>query len=837
MASRVLYPPSIASSLPAFTASSEVLRVPISFSKFNNIGEFVSAHISIVKKDTGMNVVNTNDDLANGRYRATGIILNVPVLNSMVDGENIYYVEIRSSDLKSKKGDEIGWVSGWYYKIQVRLSSVNYMNMGENKQQDWLTTNASNFSEWSTVCIVKAIGDITIDASSFDYTYHSGHIAGDTTTETYGNSLIFTGKYSCLDPTENLASYRVKLYSFPKSTNSTPLDDSGDIYNTAVNVNEFNYVFKIRPESHIAKYVIDIEYSTINGFSDKFEINFTLSESALDPIGARVITVDSDIYNIFDGISTVAQEEDEGRIALKLYAADSSPYSGNLCIRRADSRTNFTIWEDVKIITFKQQTINSAEMWYDYTIESGVWYKYGVQVIDERDERSEMNITAPILRNFNYAYLLGENNQQLKLMFDNEMGSFTRQVSESHIDTIGGKYSVFSRNAITDYKVFPIEGLISFWMDEQNTFTNKLVLYGDSEIVSLYNDYNNTQEINQYDYIQEREFRKLVSDFLYDGKPKLFKSPTEGNVIIRLSEVGMTPKQELSRLIYNFSSTGYEIAESNIENYKKYNLLKLDSIETDLSVSSYKLGQIIGEFNVGDNIFNLIYQKYYKENVIGYTYDIGSIIGIRIQIEDKPMRVINSSNNYVLGYNLRLDGRLITLRNGINYYELDPMVEFTRANSLILLGDADNKVKKLNIVVDFLYEEKVSEYTPKKPSSRTVINGMGQIYGSFEPNTSLYRYIYNKYTYDWNKSYSKLNKITSVEIEAIPGVAFQIQDTTEDVGEVHVVNDTGVLALTEISDIIQIRYLGIMDDNGEIQEIKTGVMINYYYTVVQGGYQ
>ena len=117
-------------------------------------------------------------------------------------------------------------------------------------------------------------------------------------------------------------------------------------------------------------------------------------------------------------------------------------------------------------------------------------------------------------------------------------------------------------------------------MDDNNTFTDKKIVYNGDEIASLYENYNLNNGISQYDYIYEREFRKLVSDFLYDGKPKLFKSTTEGNIIVRITDVSMAPQQGVGRIIYSFSSNAYEIADDTVDNYKKYNLLVLPEISS-----------------------------------------------------------------------------------------------------------------------------------------------------------------------------------------------------------------------------------------------------------------
>lgn len=574
MASRTLYPPTIAASLPAFLVSKETLKVPISFSKFNNLDEFTSAQVSISKKDTGMSVVKTTNDASRNRYRATGIILNVPVLSENINGETIYYLEISADDLSSQANGYVGWIPSWYYKIQVRLSALDYPGTGG--QQEWLNTKASEFSEWSTICIVKAIGDIDINLTSFNYNYSTRNSKKEIIVT--NKALTFIGNYECVDPTETLGYYRIKIYNYPKTNESVPLDDSGYIYNDIVNTNEINYTFKNNWENHNI-YLIEFEYNTINDFNETLNIKYTLSMTQLDAISAEVISLDNDEHNILKDLTTLGEENDEGRIGLKLYSDNDASFSGNLVIRRSTSRDCFSSWEDIKIIKLNNQKINSVDMWYDYTIESGIWYKYGVQAVNRDNERSPLVISEPVMRNFNYSYLLGENNQQLKLMFDYSMDSFNRQMSDSFVDTIGGKYPIFSRNTATDYKTFPVNGTISFFMDEKNTFTNKKLVYNGTDIVNLYNNYNEENDIYQYDYIYEREFRNLVSDFLHDGKPKLFKSPTEGNIIIRLMEVGMSPKQELSRIIYSFSANAYELADNTVNNYKKYKILDFPKID------------------------------------------------------------------------------------------------------------------------------------------------------------------------------------------------------------------------------------------------------------------
>ena len=90
---------------------------------------------------------------------------------------------------------------------------------------------------------------------------------------------------------------------------------------------------------------------------------------------------------------------------------------------------------------------------------------------------------------------------------------------------------------------------------------------------TFYDNYRENYNINDYnDPILEREFREKVSDFLYKDTVKLFKSSQEGNMLLRLMDINLTPEQQLGRNIYSFSCTGYEITDDSIDNYKKHNI-------------------------------------------------------------------------------------------------------------------------------------------------------------------------------------------------------------------------------------------------------------------------
>ena len=843
MASKILYPPIVDSYMPAFKAGTSVCRIYFSLSKFNSNIDFTSVHASIVKQNTGMNVVKTSD--SNGKYRSTGIILNLRA-TKVVTEDNLYYIEIENDDLKSISGSYSGWIPGWIYKVQIRLSSSDYDN--SIGQAAWLNAHAGDFSEWSTICVVKATGQINYDIPILDIDTRDSNKSIDEEKTLFLSTLeLFGSFYKEEDPSELIKNYQFILYD----ENDNILEESGLIYNNQYQDNDnFNYTFRQELKENKV-YKLSFIFETINHYIGGFyldnnkddRLSFTVSQIIAEDIDCIITTADDDIYNLLQEKTSVALEEDEGRIGLKLYSPSNIRYNGNLCIRRTDSSSNFKIWDDIKIIVIKNDYINNLDIIFDYTIESGIWYKYGVQIIDTNGNRGILNeIDHPIMRNFNYSFLLGQNNQQLKLMFDNNMESFRYQLSDSVIETIGGTYPIIARNGAVKYKTFPINGLISFWMDENNLFCDKKTIYNYNEVIDLYNNYNSDKAITQYDYIYERDFRQQVLEFLQDGNFKLFKSPTEGNIIVRLVDINCSPVQSLDRIIYHFSGTAYEMAESSMKNYLQYGFYTVGQYEINFATTEVKLGQLYKDFSVGTNIFQEIYEKYdgKGKNIGGNTRTVTNIYHIKITFNGEPMRVINSAGEYVIGYNFSLNGKIFTIKSPNNIYEFDDRLIYTMSDNLIILGDSENKNSTIPVIIDFLYEIETDVYQDKIIQTQQAQTGTGQIIKQFKPSASIYNEIIYKYYIETDRIFRKINNINSIEIEAKPGVLIQISDKSDENSQIHEINETGQLFLDDLEIITKINYLGVRDENAEDginKNINSDISINYYYTLVSGTYK
>jgi phage terminase small subunit len=74
----------------------------------------------------------------------------------------------------------------------------------------------------------------------------------------------------------------------------------------------------------------------------------------------------------------------------------------------------------------------------------------------------------------------------------------------------------------------------------------------------------------------ERLFKNKVLDWLTNGEPKIFKTPTEGNFIVRLMNVSLSPTDSVGRLLHTFSCTAYEIKEYSYDNLKEYGFIVTD---------------------------------------------------------------------------------------------------------------------------------------------------------------------------------------------------------------------------------------------------------------------
>jgi hypothetical protein len=138
-------------------------------------------------------------------------------------------------------------------------------------------------------------------------------------------------------------------------------------------------------------------------------------------------------------------------------------------------------------------------------------------------------------------------------------------ILESKQDTIGGKYPHMFRNGNVLYKEFAISGMISYLEDPNNEFHVDFKEFNDVNTTNLTND----------NITKERIFKTEVLNWLNNGKPKLLKTATEGNYVVRLISVSLTPNDTLGRMLHSFNATAVEIQDK--DTMVRADLKKLDN--------------------------------------------------------------------------------------------------------------------------------------------------------------------------------------------------------------------------------------------------------------------
>lgn len=579
---------------------------------------------------------NTNESVLNTNISSGGIMLKTLQLDNSREGKDKYYIEINNTDINGNS-----FALNKYYKIQIRFTKTdctdppgplepNYsQNLGE-----WLSNNDNIllFSQWSSVVLIFRVSQ-PINQSI--------KINGSTSTNVYvyadENYVKITGEIDFgINDKDSLQKYQIKLFD---ANQRIYVEDSGEIYLKKQDFNgsqaEFDYicktVFKNGHRYYLRVYltsqyglqwsVLDrdiviikrsqstgnmkMELSVENN-SGRIKIILNKNENffdtylqdaiwyKLEPYGNDFILVGLDIgsgnlvnTSELQGQNTVGfthanyNEYYQRTLYYGFYTGSFLEERDKITIRRSSSITSFQQWDLLTNFEISESG-NIVELsWYDYTAEPGLWYKYQILKFDSEGTLVQAIQTADddaVMLDPDHIFLNAEG-EELIIKFDPNISNITTKTSESITDTLGSKYPFIRKNGNINYRTFSLSGTISCFMDMNNNVFNgsKEDIYKDS--VTLYNNYNEIHNVTPYnDFIYERHFRDKVIKFLQSNSIKLFRSLTQGNILVKLSNVTLNPNQTLGRRIYSFSCTAYEIGECTQENYDKYNIVNKEDI-------------------------------------------------------------------------------------------------------------------------------------------------------------------------------------------------------------------------------------------------------------------
>lgn len=534
----VLYPPITQSSLPGFPIGDD-LKLYFKPSRANTMADFKAIHVS-------MSFVDTNRTALPNSYVHRMAFFNINSTTVGQEGEWQYLKLPAALFAHAGRG----------YRIQIRFSPTTESNVnGSHLTAAQLEAKRFECSEWSIATIA-----IPIEKPSFE-------VVGMSTTQSTAIPSMasdFVGRYS---GKETLSRYRFQIYETLSGgrENWRLLEDSGD-----KRIGQYEQQSLVHRSSQVftsdTGYAVVFSITTKNHYVDEKVYQFTTQGSNVNNVSRIGCTLD----------------EDNGQVMVQVDSHNITASVKALVVRKTSIETNYQKWEHVRTIV--NPAANTRFTFPDKFVNEGVVYRYGVQILDADDRLSGMQLESYIIPFYDSPFIIGEQRRQLKLKFDASVQNIRENTREQKVETIGGKYPFIIRNAQVAYREFAISGTISHFMDEDEMFKNS-ELFIDAEyrdgsgvdsLTRMRMEANNwNRRIHEHnDFALERRFRQEVWDFLKDGKPKIFKSPTLGMVLVQLTQVTLTPTAGIAGLTASFSATATEIGEVNEDNIKRYNLIE-----------------------------------------------------------------------------------------------------------------------------------------------------------------------------------------------------------------------------------------------------------------------
>ena len=826
-----LYPPIFKKAyMPAFIRNNNTeekcCKVYFSISVYNSLNEIATNLVQVSVQNQ-----NTNYSALNLEKYPSGIMLTSLKEKEDSKTDDKYYIEIGLGDLA--EGNQFN--PGEYYKVQIRFTSSIEEN-GSTKDETWFNTNIANFSEWSQVVLVKGINTPRLQLRNFDNQVNEREFA------LQDISLVGSVIFDTQDK-EYLKKYRILLYD---SSMTEILQDSKEKYsNIYSNPNQIYYKIKYNLK-HEESYILKIQLQTNNLYEWEETYAFTMNL-------VQYTTLDSSNFHI-----QAQPDNSGGRIKVRVFSEQKPKQLGmNLIIRRSSSKDNFNIWEDVYTFLAKSTEVINL-IWYDMTVESGVWYKYSLQQRNLQGFRSNLIIyETPIMCVFQDIFLTTAENQ-LKIKFNPQVNNYSHVVSESLTQTIGSKYPFIRRNGNVNYRTFSLSGTITCFMDiRQNTMhASPLDLYGTNEFggKAKYDQYNNRHNINLYNNsIYERDFREKVIDFLYKNDVKLYKSSTQGNILVKLMNISFTPNNTLSRHIYDFTCTVQQIDQFTIDNCDKYNIQNKGQYLNETSVSITTQGQVLApnlnlfyinpnndsqeeEFYKDRKIYNknsrLVFgnakgdtglSKDIIKNYIApkYNYLKTDLIDVKIDYLSY-LKIEFTSPPYLIS---QVNGSLKICEDSEDAIYLGHIIKINGENIIVgpegiyELADKTTQIKTLEFLSSeetgvISYEAVVLEFEQSSLIAKTYenIEKIGQFFGFFRPSDSIYKKIYTKYFYNSYETggleqqagttklitSQSLSKIKGIRIYAAPNTVVLVKEGQDkDAYDSFLIGPTGLLEFYE----------------------------------------
>lgn len=492
--------------------------------------------------------ITFQDNRAVNLNNVDGMCLLVKKLDNSKVYENVLTVNSTESPAVFEF-DSSKLIPGDYYKFQLA-----YYEIKENQEDD--------IGSYSSVAYGRYLGE---EAGSLQI--KAVH-PKNTILDTAGSLNLHKGAYIG-EFINELSDETVDVYKFSIEDNTSLKTIEQTEWLQCYQNQEMRFsVMSELPPSRT--YTLKFAIRTVNGFEDEVK---------------ALLIAAADIPTTFDG-EISAENVDDGSIKITI----------NHKCRWQDSyellRKNLLTEQWESLYKFDEMQSNSTITWTDYSVEQGVEYVYAIRnfITDSQSDYyglySEKTLSNRIKADFEDIYL-SDADRQLIIRFNPKVSSLKNTILEQKVDMIGSKYPYFFRNGNVNYKEIPISGLISYHMDDMRTFMSdeELGFINDGNTaIAAAGERTGTTNLTSDNFTLERRFKLAVLDWLNNGKPKIFRSASEGNYVVRLMNVSLSPNDTLGRMLHTFSATGYECMEFNYNKMKENNLIKFPKIEVNSNI-------------------------------------------------------------------------------------------------------------------------------------------------------------------------------------------------------------------------------------------------------------
>ena len=543
-----LYPPIIPGTLPAFYGTVTNITVPFSMNKAVNTNEISGFSLKI-------KTAYSNTLLGTLEYPKVENGQRASIDSKIFSLNKIVFEEQNIASLNIKPGQF----------LKAQLAYIDSDNI---------------IGYYSTVGIIKYTDKPTLTINEFEFENNSNE---DDSNKIRTFCSTCTGVYT---PGEEDVSERPYQYQFLLyNENDQIIEDSNWLlHNNEQDIGDI-YTFKSKMDT-LTVYQVQYNVKTINNLevsSKKYKCLIPEEE-----INNPLILKAENIY-------------EEGYINLSFSKVGSLENSQIIDIYREEYGTNNQCF--IHRIQINNSNVSDWNF-QDFTIEQGIsylyYFKYNINGYHSQICGDENGNPIEVIADFEDMFLY-DGQKQIKLRFNPKVSSFKINHLEQKTDVIGNRYPIFFRNSIVEYKEFPISGLISYYLDDNELFIQDSLQelgiqrnilerlgthhdYGENSPFSTeQGKYFNSQpsSVKSLNLISnnikaERLFKMKLLDWLGNGEIKLFKSPSEGNYLVRLMNISLSPEDKLNRMLHTFSCTAYEAKEFNFENLEELGFINID---------------------------------------------------------------------------------------------------------------------------------------------------------------------------------------------------------------------------------------------------------------------